>query len=605
MYKKTLINLTALTLAMSMAFGPAVTTFAADNDTVITTDAGTSSTDTVDDTTDNSDVDETVVIERDPESKAYYRTSETEQETVIINVPEGAVMNADSKENSTVYAQNNSNVTVNGDVNSENFRGANAQPGSTITVNGDVTSEYKGAVTTNGTVVVNGDVSGDFAGISVLGEDGKITVNGDVSADGYKKTNDETIGDIDKTENKEIRKYASKEGSAIRTDGAGEIHVTGDAIGLNEGVYIVPKVNGEGGKIVVEGTLGSINDLAKSDRYNGTDLYADKSKNDFSATGETAEEIARNLIKAFPEIYAYHYLENGFSIVYSLKNNNESDESTVTYQDVYEVSNKLISDKLNYIIHTEGDVKFEDGFKTVDIDNKTITAMAENAIMKVAVADGYTLAGNDAVTVTDNGDGTFSVKLAKVYGGIVLSAVLKPVVVTNENNEQTVVYVASETAQETETTGTTQTNSDVQENVVRVPFVVATFTVSDGNVLPDVLGASREDGASETVVSAKQVIKVAAGELTAIEYKNAFISSVKNAPLNGIVRVETATPTCFDKMMLQVLATRPDLTLEVSFPINKENVELTVPAGYDVMSLLDANGYCGFLYLNSVFANAQ
>ena len=54
-------------------------------------------------------------------------------------------------------------------------------------------------------------------------------------------------------------------------------------------------------------------------------------------------------------------------------------------------------------------------------------------------------------------------------------------------------------------------------------------------------------------------------------------------------------------MMMEALAARADLTLEVTFPVNHEKTTVVVPAGYDHMSLLDENGYCGFLYLASVF----
>ena len=139
-----------------------------------------------------------------------------------------------------------------------------------------------------------------------------------------------------------------------------------------------------------------------------------------------------------------------------------------------------------------------------------------------------------------------------------------------------------------------------------MPFIFATLTVTRNSDLPDVLGASREDGTSNEVISGKKVVKVAAGELSAIQYKRAFIDGVKNAPQGAVLRLETSKVTCLDKMMLTELAKRPDLTLQVAFPVNDEHVEVTVPAGYDVLSLLDENGYCGFLYLNSVFAsNAQ
>ncbi len=590
MYKKALINLTAITLAMSLAFVPAVTTFAAEGDTVVSQDTVVGNTDATVITITTPDG-ETDVIVRDADDKSYFRA-----ENGVSVVIDGDIT-SDSKGNSTVYAEDKgSNVVVNGDVTSENFRGVNSQNGTSVTVNGDINSEYKGVVTARGEVVVNGDVNGELAGISIT-NGGNVTVNGNVTASGYDKTDDNTMGNYDRTEDPEFRDGTRVEGSGIRTDGLGNIYVDGDVIGLNEGILVRPKVNGEGGVIIVEGTLGSINDMSRSERYNGMDLAEDDAKNDFSNTGANLEEIAEKIIAVFPNIYAYRYQEQAFGIAYSVKERIDAGE--FTYHDVYEATNSLISDKLNYIIHTGAGetVRFIDGFKTETVNKgteneKTIIAMAENAVLKVAAAEGYQITGNEAVTITENEDGTYSVKLAKVLGGIEISATLKPVVVKQEVKAQEAA--PSYEAQE--------------EVVVEVPFVFATFTVSNAVSadLPEVLGASLEDGASETVVAPKKVVKIAAGNLTAIQYKNAFIDCVKKAPANGVIRLETSRPSCFDRMMLEELAKRPDLTLEVSFPYGGEQVEVAVPEGYDVLSLLDENGYCGFLYLNAVFgANAR
>ena len=254
MYKKALINLTAITLAMSLAFAPAVTTLAAEGDTVVSQDTVVGNTDATVITITAPDG-ETDVVVRDADDKSYFRA-----ENGVSVVIDGDIT-SDAKGNSTVYAEDKgSNVVVNGDVTSENFRGVNSQNGTSITVNGDINSEYKGVVTANGEVVVNGDVNAELAGISIT-KGGNVTVNGDVTATGYDKTDDKTMGHYDMTENPEFRDGTRVEGSGIRTDGQGNIYVDGDVIGLNEGILVRPKVNGEGGVIVVEGTLGSINDM--------------------------------------------------------------------------------------------------------------------------------------------------------------------------------------------------------------------------------------------------------------------------------------------------------------------------------------------------------
>ena len=140
-----------------------------------------------------------------------------------------------------------------------------------------------------------------------------------------------------------------------------------------------------------------------------------------------------------------------------------------------------------------------------------------------------------------------------------------------------------------------------------VPFIFAKFTVTPngGSALPTVLGAYIGEETSNVPVDATKIVKVPAGNLTAIEYKNAFIKTVTEAPQDATVILETAMCSCLDKAMVEALATRPDVSVQIVFPKDKtgtENYSVTIPAGYDVNSLIDEKGYCGFMYLNSVFA---
>ena len=57
-------------------------------------------------------------------------------------------------------------------------------------------------------------------------------------------------------------------------------------------------------------------------------------------------------------------------------------------------------------------------------------------------------------------------------------------------------------------------------------------------------------------------------------------------------------------MVMDALAARPDVTLTVDFlseGFKGTPMTVTIPAGYDDTSLLDANGYAGFLYLSGIF----
>ncbi|SEQ60068.1 hypothetical protein [Butyrivibrio sp. TB] len=82
------------------------------------------------------------------------------------------------------------------------------------------------------------------------------------------------------------------------------------------------------------------------------------------------------------------------------------------------------------------------------------------------------------------------------------------------------------------------------------------------------------------------------------------MDKIKNAKQGETVKIETSKWISFHKMVMQALADRPDVTLEVSFldgEYKGNRVSFTIPAGTDTMALVDDNGYSGFLYLAGQF----
>ncbi len=75
---------------------------------------------------------------------------------------------------------------------------------------------------------------------------------------------------------------------------------------------------------------------------------------------------------------------------------------------------------------------------------------------------------------------------------------------------------------------------------------------------------------------------------------------IRKAGQGATVKIETYRWISFHKMVMEALAERPDVTLEISF-LDEEykgnRVTVTIPAGTDAMSLVDDNGFVGFLYL--------
>ncbi len=81
-------------------------------------------------------------------------------------------------------------------------------------------------------------------------------------------------------------------------------------------------------------------------------------------------------------------------------------------------------------------------------------------------------------------------------------------------------------------------------------------------------------------------------------------SKIRNAGNDATIRVETSRWISFHKMVMEALSERPDVTLEVSF-LDEEykgnRLTVTIPNGTNAMTLVDENGFTGFLYLADKF----
>ncbi len=56
-----------------------------------------------------------------------------------------------------------------------------------------------------------------------------------------------------------------------------------------------------------------------------------------------------------------------------------------------------------------------------------------------------------------------------------------------------------------------------------------------------------------------------------------------------------------DRRVTDALMARPDVSLTLNYTYQGIRYTVTIPAGTNASELLDANGYCGFRYLDSLF----
>ena len=82
------------------------------------------------------------------------------------------------------------------------------------------------------------------------------------------------------------------------------------------------------------------------------------------------------------------------------------------------------------------------------------------------------------------------------------------------------------------------------------------------------------------------------------------MQKILDASQGATIEVRTRRWISFHRMVYQALADRPDVTLSISFldgEYRGNRWKVTIPAGYDTLSLLNGTDYCGFLYLGSKF----
>lgn len=98
-----------------------------------------------------------------------------------------------------------------------------------------------------------------------------------------------------------------------------------------------------------------------------------------------------------------------------------------------------------------------------------------------------------------------------------------------------------------------------------------------------------------------RTVKVDISKVTPAQYIEVVKATVQSVPANGVAVIETNEVSVLDSNMIEAMATRPDLAINIVFKHDGIKKRVIIPAGYDVRLLLDENGYCGFLRLASIF----
>lgn len=461
------------------------------------------------------------------------------------------------KESTGVIAESGSKATAgNVKVSGEYMTGASACGDSTVHVKGDVTATGENSVGIDGetgTIKVGGDVSGIEA-VVARGE-ADVTVGGSVSGtlSGIVAVGNASVSVKGDAETKVGPGVFAQENATVTVDG----NVTGGTFyEAPEGYeYVYPAIiAGAGTTVIVKGTVSTAErnffavgiNCWDAGSQKGT-LILEKAKAGGEANaiyvnaapGASQEDILNSL----PDIVVGELVAKNEDFIWNSYDNglygNDPEDETIG-----ELNEKIYA-AIRYMIRWNNS---EGGSFSVDGTSKygeyDVAQENQELGITIQIAEGYELesiSGGKA-QVLQRPDGTWSVIVPR-GGGVNLSAVLKRII-----------------------------KEEMKNSAVSNP------------------GAS---GSEE-----QTTVQKSSGYA---EFQKAVRSQIKNAAPGAVVEIDGKNWMSFDRSTMEELSKRNDLTVVVRFRYLGKRWRVVVPAGYAVQTLLNQEGYTGFLYLSAVF----
>ena len=483
------------------------------------------------------------------------------------------------KESTGVIAESGSKATAgNVKVSGECMTGASAYGGGTVHVKGDVTADGKGVTGVSvhdgdkSSLIVDGDVTATGENsVGINGETGTIKVGGDVSGieavvargeadvtvdgsvrgtfSGIAAVGNASVSVKGDAGTKIATGVLAEENATVTVDG----NVTGGTTEEFEGLYPAI-ITGTGTTVIVKGTVstaegnGSAVAIRCWDTGNqkGT-LIIDKAKAGGEASAiyvDAAPSASQeDILNSLPDIVVGELVAKNEDFIWNSYDNglydNDPEDETIG-----ELNEKIYA-TIRYMIRWNNS---EGGSFSVDGTSKygeyDVAPENQELGITIQIAEGYELesiSGGKA-QVLQRPDGTWSVIVPR-GGGVNLSAVLKRII-----------------------------KEEMKNSAVSNP------------------GAS---GSEE-----QTTVQKSSGYA---EFQKAVRSQIKNAAPGAVVEIDGKNWMSFDRSTMEELSKRNDLTVVVRFRYLGKRWRVVVPAGYAVQTLLNQEGYTGFLYLSAVF----
>ena len=457
-----------------------------------------------------------------------------------VEIKSNITVDGDVTAENTAVDTHGSNVNINGNISANN---GVLSLGSNVTIGGDVSSNEEQAITASAsTITVKGNVHSN-KGWAINSDSSNVTVNGNVSSD----------------ENSAI--VASYNSSGITIDG----NVTGGVIKDNDNTVSNAINMDNRAAILVKGNVETANKgLDNETAVIITPIKEAKTGKlivlgNITAHGKEGNAIwidtstdSNNVKKDFtandlPEIIVGSLNADKQDLLVGFEFNNGKTES-----DNDELLESIYDSIMYYI-----DIKQPDNGK-IDVtgafssDGYLVAHEDDSISISVSPNEGYevdSVAGGK-VNVIKNADGTYTVEVPR-GGGIKISALLKAI--------EKVIPPSSE-----------------------APVIKVTSSKKS------------DDTPSTPVLTAAKSYSV---------FNNTIQKDITSVPQNGTLKIDMGNWISFNKKTFELLSKRSDVAITITYKYKGQTYRVTIPAGYPIMDLLDENGYCGCLYLNSIFGS--
>ena len=472
------------------------------------------------------------------------------------NVMVGGTVKADGSQ--AIGINSKGEVTAGGVlVKGDDSLGVLAASGGKVTINNDVkvVEQNRGTYSTlvsgvetekDGKVTVKGNVEVDGIGaIGINSTQGVVNVNGNVKASGTPQNNQngETVGISAKGS------LISVKGN-VTSDGKG-IHIVKSGTGLNSIVEVNGSVTGSSGVVTNNGSDVTVGGAITATGGAGLDITLEE------ATGRGKINLGTlNVTK-----------EGETGVLLDVRNKN--------IQDIDELIQAMPEVNLFEINVKQGKYfDIDDGTKNDTISGTTISKEeAADRILKEKVKYSFrtekTSNANISLEQNEATEGTTVKFYVKAVDGYRVKGVSagKGKVIDNGDGSYSIIVPRG--------------------GGVNISAIIEA-------IMKEQAGGQSTSSSEEYTVA--NVVKYA-------EIQKQTQQKIKNMERGGNCVVELDTYISFNRETFEALSKRPDVSLTVIYKWKGVKYKVTIPAGYNVLDLLNEDGYCGCLYLNAIFGS--